>query len=200
MTKTRRRTTTRRGLKDLLVLSLLVLSGLALGVPAASAATPCWAQVLNDWFVDGRIDRIYPIACYTQANQHLGEDAVNYSGAPDDIRRALLAAIRQDRPNGPGGGASSGGIVSPSSPSAGGKKTARAPGATPPTTQKGPVTRAIGWLGPSNAESIPLPLLVLASIGFLLLAAAAASWLARRIRARRIEPAPAPAPRGPSQP
>jgi len=97
MTKTRPSGKSRHGLRALFTLAALAVSGLALGASSASAATPCWKQVLNDWFVDGRIDHTYPIACYTQAQQHLGEDAVNYSGAPDDIHRALLAAIRQDR-------------------------------------------------------------------------------------------------------
>jgi len=199
-----RRSRPRRGLACALALSAVVLSGLAFGASPAAAATPCWKQVLNDWFVDGLIDGTYPIGCYTEANQHLGEDAVNYSGAPDDIHRALLAAIRQDRPNGPGGGSTGGSSPGPTggsspSPTAG---PTTSPGDTPPAAKKGPVQRGIDWLGPSNAESIPLPLLVLAGIALLLLAAAAASWLARRIQARRIQPHPAAAtpPRGPKQP
>jgi len=167
----------------------------------AAAATPCWKQVLNDWFVDGRIDNTYPIACYTQAQQHLGEDAVNYSGAPDDIHRALLAAIRQDRGGGGGGGgarsssggggstSSGGGSSSSSSSTGGGRGTSVAP---PPPRRRGPIQNAIDWLGPSNAESIPLPLLILAGIALLLLAAAAASFVARRIQARRLRPVPTP--------
>src|SRR5437870_326786 len=112
MTKTSRSGKHSPGLRVVLALAALSLAGLALGASSASAATPCWKQVLNDWFVDGRIDNTYPIACYTQAQQHLGEDAVNYSGAPDDIHRALLAAIRQDRGGGSGGGSSRGGGTS----------------------------------------------------------------------------------------
>ena len=63
-------------------------------------------------------------------------------------------------------------------------------GGEPP---KGLVSRLIDKIGPSNADSVPLPLLVLAGIAFLLLAAAAASFVARRIQARRVMPAPAPA-------
>jgi hypothetical protein len=178
--------TPRLGALLALALAALAVSGLALGASPAAAATPCWKQVLNDWFVDGRIDNTYPIACYTQANQHLGQDAVNYSGAPDDIRRALLAAIRQDRGSGGRGG---GGPSSPSvSPSGGSPGTTT----TGSPASKGPIQRAIDWIGPSNAESIPLPLLILAAIAFLLLAAAAASFAARRIQARRVRPAPLP--------
>jgi hypothetical protein len=58
---------------------------------------------------------------------------------------------------------------------------------------KGLVSRLIDKIGPSNADSVPLPLLVLAGIAFLLLAAAGASFVARRIQARRVMPQPAPA-------
>src|SRR6266566_4225864 len=187
MTKTRRSGKHSHGLRALLALAALAVAGLTLGASSASAATPCWKQVLNDWFVDGRIDNTYPIACYTQAQQHLGEDAVNYSGAPDDIHRALLAAIRQDRGGGGGGGSTSsgGGSSSSSSSTGGGRGTSVAP---PPPRRRGPIQNAIDWLGPSNAESIPLPLLILAGIALLLLAAAAASFVARRIQARRLRP------------
>jgi hypothetical protein len=197
MTPTRR--SGKHGLRALLAVVALTVSGLAVSAAPAAAATPCWKQVLGDWFVDGRIDGTYPIPCYTEAQQHLGEDAVNYSGAPDDIRRALLAAIRQDRGGGSrgdgpsGGGISGGGAgISPT-----GGSTSGTAGAT---KSKGPIQRAIDWIGPSNAESIPLPLLVLAGIALLLIAAAGASFAARRIQARRVRPAPAPAPRGPDKP
>jgi hypothetical protein len=178
-----------------LALAALLVSGLTLGASPAAAATPCWKQVLNDWFVDGRIDNTYPVACYTEANQHLGEDAVNYSGAPADIHRALLAAIRQDRGgrgggptnNGPSTGGGTGGSTS------GGTNGGTSPsGSTSSPSKSGPIQRAIDWIGPSNAESIPLPLLILGGIAFLLLAAAAASYVARRVQARRLRPAPVP--------
>ena len=66
------------------------------------------------------------------------------------------------------------------------------PGAT--THREGFLTRAIDSIGPSNASSIPLPLLVLGGVALLLLAAGAASFLARRIQSRRVQVAPAPAP------
>src|SRR5207253_2267436 len=195
MTKTRRSGKHSRGLRAVFALAALALAGLALGASSASAATPCWKKVLNDWFVDGRIDNTYPIACYTQAQQHLGEDAVNYSGAPDDIHRALLAAIRQDRGGGGGGPSSNGGDPSTGgSSSAGSSSGGSSSGSSSSSAgrNKGPIQRAIDWIGPSNAESIPLPLLILAGIALLLLAAAAASFVARRVQARRLRPVPTP--------
>ena len=54
-------------------------------------------------------------------------------------------------------------------------------------------------IAPGNATSIPLPLLILAGVGLLLVAAAAASYTARRLQARRAaQPAPQPATSPPS--
>ena len=49
-------------------------------------------------------------------------------------------------------------------------------------------------IGPGNAQSIPLPLLVLGGLALLLFLTAAATWFARRLQGRRITPAPAHAP------
>jgi hypothetical protein len=143
---------------------------LALGVAApAGAATPCWRALINDWY-DGRIDYTYPTSCYTEAIQHLPQDVDTYSSAKEDIRRALLARIQhgQEPPTytgqGPTGGSGSGG------------------------GSKGIITRAIEWLGPSNASAVPLPLLILAGVAFMLLAAAGGSFISRRLQSRRLPP------------
>jgi hypothetical protein len=150
-------------------------SALVLGVAAApaTAAVPCWKALINDWY-DGRIDQTYPPACYTEAIQHLPQDVDTYSSAKDDIQRALYAVLRQGRsdpptydPNNPNGGPSSGGS---------------GPGS------KSILLKAIEWLGPSNAGAIPLPLLILAGVAFLLLAAAGGSFVNGRLKARRLPP------------
>ena len=143
--------------------------GPATAAPAASlqATSTCWQQVINDWLPDNKVDRTYAIPCYTQAIQHLSQypDVAGYSSAEDDIRRALLAAIRLDRGNGGGG-----------------------------------FFKSLGdRLGPGNAQSIPLPLIVLAGLALLLLLAAGATWFARRLQARRVTPATATAPAGPKR-
>jgi hypothetical protein len=164
-------------LKPLLIITTLAAT-LALTVAAApaSAKTPCWKVVISDWYADGRIDGTYPITCYQQAKDHLPEDVRAYADAEAEINRAMLDRLRHnDKPTSK-------------------RKTAPAvfsqSGGEPP---KGLVSRLIDKIGPSNADSIPLPLLVLAGIAFLLLAAAAASFVARRIQARRVMPQPAPA-------
>ena len=179
LSRTRDRATrARSSMRPRFVKSFLALTfcaaALALGVAApASAAPPCWKALINDWY-DGRIDQTYPPACYTEAIQHLPQDVDTYSSAKDDIRRALLGVLRQERgtppsydPNHPNGG--------PSNGSSGGGS-------------QGILYRTIEWLGPSNAGSVPLPLLILAGVAFLLLAAAGGSFVNRRLQARRLPP------------
>jgi len=175
-------------------LVLAVLLGAAALVPAAQASpaslqqssSNCWLQVINDWLDNNQVDRIYAIPCYTQAIQKLSSysDIAGYSSAIDDIRRAELAAIRQDRSNGPGG--SSGG--SSSSGSGPGSSNSNGPGGGSGHHN------FIGIPGQSSATSIPLPLIVLGALAILLALSALGTWLARRLQARRPgRPAPAPA-------
>jgi hypothetical protein len=76
----------------LTLLLLPALLGLLVTAGAASAKSPCWKLLVNDWY-DGRIDKIYPIACYREALKHLPTDIREYSSAFDDINRALAARI-----------------------------------------------------------------------------------------------------------
>jgi len=117
--------------------------------------------VINDWLGhQGKIQHTYPIPCYTQAIQNLNlyPDVRQYSNAIDDIQRALLAAIRQDRNNGPG--ASSGGGPAAS----GGSSGSSGGGPTGGGGNGGGGGSSGGFLhslNPANAQSVPLPLLVL---------------------------------------
>ena len=174
--------------------SLALLAAGAPGAAASPAATAhatgdCWLAVVNDWLDNNRVDGVYPIPCYTQAIQHLNAypDVQNYSSATDDIQRALLAVIRQDRGSGPGAGP--GGSGGPS----GGNNSGGTPsgGSGPKAPSSGGGGGVLGSWTPNNAQSIPLPLIVLAGLALLLLAAAAATWFARRVQARRLTPAPA---------
>jgi hypothetical protein len=170
--------------------TLVVLMGTAAGTAMASH-TPCWKVVVSDWYADGRVDGTYPTVCYEQAIRNLPGDVKAYADAADEIQRAMLAAQRR------GGATKEDGTVSgdgkkghDARPLAFGDSSGG--GGDPP---KGFLSSLIDRVGPKNAGSIPLPLLVLAGIAFLLLAAAAASFVARRLQARRVVPAPAPAPR-----
>jgi hypothetical protein len=157
-----------------------------LGFPGTAAAkTPCWKQVLNDWS-NGRAIGVYPLHCYRDAIRNLPEDLRDYSAAADDIQAALQAQIakrtnRSIQSEGGGGNGPTG--------QSGSTKSAESTGAAPPRSA---YRRAIDNLGTSNADSLPIPLLVLASLGgFLLLLAAAmtATKRVRGLRARRGPPA-----------
>jgi hypothetical protein len=166
--------------------SLVVLATVGAGTAAASSKPACWTVVVSDWYADGRVDGTYPTACYEQAIRHLPGDVKAYADAADEIQRAMLAAQRS-------GGVSKDGADGDGK---GDRSTAQlAFGHDRGDPPKGVLSSLIDRIGPKNAGSVPLPLLVLAGIAFLLLAAAAASWVARRIQARRVVPAPAPAPR-----
>ena len=174
-----------------LALVALLAAGAAQAAAKKSSGTPCWKLVVNDWFDNGRIDGTYPIPCYTQAIQHLSQypDVAGYSSAEDDIHRALLAAIRLDR--GTGG---------PTPPGSGPGPTGPGSSSGTPATGGGGFFKALGdRLGPGNAQSIPLPLIVLAGLALLLLLAAGGTWFARRLQARRVTSAPLTAPAGPKR-
>ena len=179
-------------LKTLLSTAALALT-LLLGAaaPATGATTPCWKQVINDWY-DGRIDNVYPPHCYSEAIAHLPEDVETYSSARDEINRALYASLRHDRDGFGGGGGLAGSGIGATASGPEGPGGGDAPG--------GVLSTLLETLGPANAESVPLPLLVLAAIALLLLAAAAASFVAKRVQARR-PPGPPPVPAtAPAQP
>jgi hypothetical protein len=173
-------------------LLLAVAAGLAVsgGTAApASAGTPCWKTLINDWF-DGKIDHVYPRHCYTEAIAHLPTDIQTYSNAADEIHAAMLAAIRHDKNNGGGSGGNNGS----GTPTAGATadrapQSVAAPASTEPE-KKGVILRAIEWLGPSDAGAVPLPLLILAGVAFLLLALAGGSLLNRHLQTRRLQPPP----------
>ncbi len=168
---------------------ILLLASIACALVAASAAptpasaaAPCWKVLLNDW-LDGRIDKLYPVSCYRAAIKHLPTDIDTYSSARDDILRALQARIagKSAPPNkdsqsggaGPGNGGGGG--------SAGGGRPAG----------PGPVGNAARATAPGSVDAIPLPLIVLSGIAGVLLALGAAAFLARRIQARRLPGRPA---------
>jgi hypothetical protein len=179
-------------------LAILAAAPAASAAPAATltATNKCWLQVVNDWLAHGSVTKYYAIPCYTQAIQHLSAypDIKQYSSAIDDIHRAQLAAIHEERGNGgppdPSGGSSNsgpGGGISGGGPPSGGKSGGG-----------GVLSSLAKRVGPGNAQSIPLPLLVLGGLALLLLLTAAATWLARRLQARRVTPAPAHARTGSS--
>jgi hypothetical protein len=188
----------------LLILSILAALALA-SAHSAVAATPCWRQVVDDWYRNGRVTGHYPIHCYSEAIANLPEDSKQYSSAPQDIRRDMLLAIRGDASSGGGKGPTSRGTgpsgSSPTSSSPTGFGAVAAGFGSPPTgvgtgaQAVGRTAKNTGFLGsffdtfgPKKASSIPLPLIILAAVALLLLAAGAASFVARRLQGRRVDP------------
>lgn len=167
----------------------LVLAALVVGVgtspdTAAAAAKPCWKRLINDWY-DGRIDETYPARCYRDALRNLPEDVDAYSTARDDIERALLSAARRK-----------GGPLDPDDPIPPGPGNQNAPNAQGNDDEEEAAPPLPGGGGgdnggileafrPSSADEIPVPLLVLGGLAVVLLGAAAASFVARKIQARR---------------
>ena len=196
MTKPLRHTT-------ILLAALVAAFAAAVATPAAQAAPAaleqttdtCWLDVINDWLDNSQVDKTYAIPCYTQAIQHLNEypDVKGYSSAIDDIQRAQLAAIHQERNNsgplaGGGGGGNGGGGNGGGGGGGGGGSSSGGTGGGSATGHSG-----IGSLfGVHDATSIPLPLIVLGALAVLLALAALGTWAARRFQDRRA-PAPAPA-------
>jgi hypothetical protein len=187
-------------------IALALVTLLAGGASAARSTSygACAGAVINDWLQhEPNVVGHYPITCYKQALQQLNSypDVKDYSNALDDIRRAELAERRYrkqhraqahstpgtstNRSGGPT--APSGGSNGPSSGGANGATNAPSGGNS---NGKGVVTRVIDSVGPGNAQSVPLPLLVLGGLAVLLLLAATGTWIAKRLQARRVAPAP----------
>ena len=75
-----------------MLLVLAAAAGAILLAGPAAAKDPCWKTLIDDWY-DGRIDSVYPVACYRAALEHMPEDVAQYSSLGDDINRALQAAV-----------------------------------------------------------------------------------------------------------
>jgi hypothetical protein len=161
---------------------LAVMAGvlLVLTLPATAAAQSCADQVIDDWSHNGHLTRTYPKRCLRAALRKVPEDLRDYSSIYDDINAALQAELV-----GKHGGSGSGSNGQGSNPNT----TRRLQLSTPPRSL---YRKAIDNLGTSSADSLPIPLLVLASLGGLLLATAAAMAAAKRIRTRRAGRMPPP--------
>ena len=164
--------------------SIALLSAVAQPARAASAGTPCWKVLLNDWY-DGRIDGSYERHCYNDALKHLPADVSTYSSAHDDILRALQSAIAKERKAGHRVGPNTL-IEAPS----GGTKTGGGGSGGTDNTQTGRKqgTGLADKLNPGSPSSLPVPLLILGGLALLLVAAGGAGLVAKRIQARRQNP------------
>lgn len=139
-----------------LLLVVLVAGGCGPAGPetADGAETPCGEAVLRDW-ADGSIDDAYPADCYHAAIDSLPEDVRTYTSAVDDITRASQSTKGGDQRTASGRADRrlSAAPVDPAQPAAG--RSLRAP---------------------------PLPVLLVAALGLLLIGGGLASTVTRRSR------------------
>jgi hypothetical protein len=166
---------------------LAIMAGLAAAAAlpsSAQAADPCWMRVQNDWLADGTIDGHYSVKCLQQAEKNVAEDLRDYSNITDAIDAAISAALRGPG-NDDGSSSSSGGTSS-------GSGSDNSPAGKNRAVQGVPAQsyyrRAIDNLGTTKANSLPIPLLVLASLGALLLVSAGGLAASKRLKARRPTP------------
>src|ERR687896_393990 len=158
---------------------LLVVTGAALGVGAApaAAAKPCWERVMDDWVDNSRIDGVYSSSCLAETRRRVPEDLRTYTDIIDKLDAYRQGVTRT--PQGVGAGTSRG----PAGPTGGDR--ARAPQLEPNVKDEGPISSVLGT-GTTDANSIPLPLLVLAGLALMLMAAGGAGFAHRKLQARRV--------------
>ena len=179
--------------RTLVLAALAAMAVLALGASPAFSAN-CGRQIIDDWFKDGRVDKIYALHCYDDALEQLPNDVRTYSDAPQAIKRALQQALAKGAPVDTSPTETTPAETTPTG------TTPEDPTTTDPieTTSTDTTPTSTGTDGPggpggealddsSSASSVPIPLLVLAGLALLLLAAGGAGYLNRRMQARRID-------------
>ena len=159
------------------LVAALAATFVALALPAAAMASKCGDKVLEDWFDNGRIDRLYPLHCYEEAIDAIPNDLRDYANAEEIISRALQAAVNGKlAPGGP----------DPSPDGQGGSGT---PGNGD--------SAAAPDVDTTGVSSVPLPLIILAVMSVALLTAGGLGYLRRR---QAGEPFGPDAPPGPDEP
>jgi hypothetical protein len=165
-----------RILKAFLAL-VAVSSGLLVAGVSPTGAQPCWRAVILDWSHDQQIQGTYSIQCYRDALANAPEDIQMYSDFPAAVTRAMQQAIRQ-------------GTSASSRRLSGSGGTGKSMPKSRPKAAHGPIKRVLDAIGPTEARSVPIPMIVLGGIALLLVATGVAGMVVRRLQARRIPPGP----------
>jgi hypothetical protein len=162
-----------RSLAAALAIVLLAAGALlAVGTSPAEAAKPCWERVIDDWVDNDRIDGVYSTSCLQEALKHLPEDVRAYSNFEDQVRQKRQDVIRTPQGRGGGGDGNTGRMpIREVEPSTGPR-------------DEGPIQSVLG-ADTTDASSIPLPLIILAALALILMAAGASGLVARKLKARR---------------
>jgi hypothetical protein len=175
----------RKRLAVIAVVLVALLAGLVGGTaaPAQAKGKACWERVIDDW-LNGKPLNKYSPKCLQAALKNVPEDLRDYSDITDVISAALQNKLRG------GGGDGNGGTPGSGSPSGSGDEQGNS---TPRKLQVAPdrsyYRRAIDNLGTTSADSLPIPLLVLAGLGTALLLTAAGLAARKRLKARTRPPA-----------
>jgi hypothetical protein len=184
--------TLHRALRLGLLLIALVMVSTVGSKPAMAKAKTCADQVIADWYDDGRVGKIYPLHCYTEAIAKLPPDVLDYSNAKEEIGRALAFA-KQGKPDpggsdpSPGSTGTTGTGTTATGPSTNTTKTTtdtdttETPPTKPTTTDTDTTATVVSPTDTSGPSSVPVPLLVLGGLAVLLLAAGSAGYLRRRM-------------------
>jgi hypothetical protein len=174
-------TTPRARVLTIFAAALLSATGMVLmfGTASAEAAKPCWERVIDDWLDNGRIDGVYSARCIEDARKHLPEDVRAYSDIEEKLDAELQESGRTAQ-GGSGGGDGGGGSGGSTPPVVGEPEPDTATG----PQDEGPIPYVLGKTQ-TDATSIPLPLIILAALALLLMAAGAAGLVARKLQARR---------------
>jgi hypothetical protein len=149
---------------------------------SAASLDACAQRVIRDWYTGGRIDDVYPLACYRAALRSLPDDVLQYSNADQDIRRALAFARRGRSDPGNRPTTAQPATQEKSRPTTSTRPAAPAP-APVANEAASPVSKApLVAETRSSATSVPFPILVLAALAGVLLVAGGVGWLASRSR------------------
>jgi len=158
---------------------------LATASPVMAKDATCADQVVNDWYDNQRVDKLYPQHCYREAIAGLPLDLEEYSNAKEAILRALAYAEGGQLAPGANGRPTKGSLVKPIA----WRNTSDAYVVIHVDDKQ-----ALGSAQPNTAgpSSVPIPLIVLAGLAGLLLIAGGAGYVARRVQARRGDPPSTP--------
>jgi hypothetical protein len=154
-----------------------LLAGLAgvTAAPAQAKGKACWERVIDDWLNGRPLDK-YSSKCLQAAMKNVPEDLRDYSDITDVISAALQDQLR--------GGGANGGSSGGSSSGSGNESGDETPRKLQNVPDRSYYRRAIDNLGTTSADSLPIPLLVLAGLGTALLLTAGGLAARKRIKAR----------------
>jgi hypothetical protein len=156
--------------------SVVVATGtlLAVGTPRAEGAKPCWERAIDDWVDNGRIDGVYSASCITAARNHVPEDIRAYTDIIDKLDSYRLNTVRSLEST----------TAPDAKPTRGNRRTPTPEPEASNGKDEAPLPYVLGK-GTTDASSIPVPLMVLAGLALLLMAAGAAGFAQRKLQARR---------------